>query len=640
MDKLKPTPPRLQQAFSYGHRLGATIAIAGLISILLIGVILIVSSQATISKRTHHYQRDGGQLMRATDPWRPLPGCLFLQSPYGKVLWPLDEKNRYNTAMNRFCGAPSPLLPEHAISPAFSALLSVAHRQWRAPLQASGTWPMNTVQHDGMTIPQGAHLELTLDARRQGSAQAMAECMTGNPSGCVTAGLRDNLWAQNSEGAAARMIGVALIDVRSGAIEALASSHSACYQAEHAGKALEAHCPRPALARELPLPGKLDHHALSAAKPGSLVKPIMVVAFMRDPLLGPRLKQRGSPTRNALLNDIKNSDSPRFLDRVYCRDLDFARCGRLQEVAATAGDLGWNSMARDLFALASQHPDQALSSQLTPHFMQAMDRHGQWSDLPLLYDERQARQCAIQNRWGKCQGEIANSASELIGQGNATASPLTIAEMFTGIASAANGRRARPPAHLLESVRGLLDGKAVSLLPDLRPVALSVSKAEASLVLEGMALSHHGGTASTGCLKAYGNTAGASAACRRLTGVAGKTGTPGFPDEIYTWQKRAQVCRDIQQQLEQRTLSGGQASQLRHLHQERARCVQSPVKWYAAVLRDNPSGASGPWTKVLVVLAERNYRKDGWIDSKDDVGSPNVAAELGFRLIKEWENAP
>jgi hypothetical protein len=617
-----------------GRSVIAMIALCTLFTIGALAAVVFASGGESVARRVHEYRHADGVVSRVADPWRPLPGCLFLQSAEGEVLWPLDGENSYNSAMTGVCGRTPLVLADSAAPPALSSLLLSANNLWRAPLQRSDSLPMNAVERDGLAIPQGAHVDITLDAVRQAKAQSLVACMTGHVAACAAVGVAEQSWAQNSEDAAARMFGVVVLDVKTGAIEALASSHSACYEAEHSGASLPDHCPTPALMRKRPLPGMLGHHALADAKPGSLVKPIMILAFMRDPLLGPKLRVKGSAARNALLDDIKNSDSPNFLDRAYCRDLHFAKCARLQRISDAASDLGWNLQTGNPMALAQRDTAQAAFRMATPHFLQTVNSQGQWQGIPLQFDGEQAKECAIGNRWHQCRGEVANTASELIGQGNAMASPLTIAEMLKGIANAANGAREQVPAHLLQSVHGRLHGQGATLLPDEAPVPLRIGKEEANLVLEGMSLTHHGGTASSGCLNAYADTPDAAGACRRLLGVAGKTGTPGFADEAYTWAQRTQVCNGIQQRLAQDDLS---TEPRRYLTEARARCVQSPFKWYAAVLRADPASNTGPWSKIVVVLAERNYRRDGWIDSKGDVGSPNVAAELGFRLIKGWQ---
>ncbi len=629
-----------------GRSVATIVALATLLCIPLILWMFIDASRAGITRRIHLYQRDNGTLMRVSDPWRPLPGCLFVQAKAGPtghapLLWPLDGTYRYNTGMRKLCGGPdTALLADGIVSPALYPLLLAASNRWRTPLEASEAQPMNALIQDGTGMAQGAHLQLTLDARSQANAQGMAECMTGHTAACGALHIAPQLWAQNIEGAAARMAGVVVLDVRSGAIEAFASAHSACYQAEQSNALLPAHCPLPALARQRALPGKLDHHALALVSPGSLVKPILAVAFMRDPLLGPGLRQKGSAARKRMLDDIARSDTAKFLDRAYCRDLGFTGCERLPEIAVAANDLGWNKSASHgagLMALVATPAGNSDRTSMTSRFMQTKNPHGQWHAMPWHYQVSQARHCALLLRWEKCQGDVANSASELMGQGNALASPLSIAQMFATIANAANGNRLQPPTHLLQSVSGQLHGRPTVLQHDSKPLPIAISRPEAELILEGMTLTHRGGTASSACLKAYRSARSARVACHALGGVAGKTGTPGFSDEVYTWQQRAGACRDIQQLLAGSRITDEQ----RHrASRARTRCVQSPIKWYAAVLRGQAGNSAGPWSKVMVVLAERNYHNDGWIDSKGDTGTPNVAAELGFRLIKYGQETP
>ncbi|HEX8955345.1 MAG TPA: hypothetical protein VF798_03675, partial [Burkholderiaceae bacterium] len=590
------------------------------------------NGHATVARRVHDYRTADGELRRVLDPWRPLAGCLFLRSSHGKVLWPLDEKSSYNPAIGLLCGRPALTIQDGVVPSGLNPLIRRLDNQWRAPLARDAAVPMNQIDRDGVTIPQGAHVELTLDASLQASAQSMADCMTGHMDACSSAGLPEETWPQNVEGAAARMFGVAIVDVKTGAVEALASAHSPCYEAEHGGRTLPPHCPTPALERERPLAGKLDHHAFADAKPASLVKPIMAIAFMRDPVLGAKLRSPGSAIRKSLLEELKNSDSPDFLDRAFCRDTGFSGCTRLARIADVAGDLGWNVESADLLALTKQASDRQTAYRMTPRFMQMPGRDAAWHAMPVRYDAEQARRCAIDKRWSKCDGDIANVASELLGQGNAVASPLTIADMLRRIAAAANGVHEQPSLHLLQSISGKVAGEPRTLAADTARTPVRVGKQEADFVLAGMSQTHRGGTATSGCAEAYRDTGDAIRACRRLTGVAGKTGTPGFADEAYSWDERAQACHDIGRRLSE-TPAG--SAQRRALERERGRCVQTPFKWYAAVVRDKPAAAAGPWTRVVVVLAERNYRNDGWIDAKGDVGA-NIAAELGFRLIRNF----
>ena len=62
-------------------------------------------------------------------------------------------------------------------------------------------------------------------------------------------------------------------------------------------------------------------------------------------------------------------------------------------------------------------------------------------------------------------------------------------------------------------------------------------------------------------------------------------------------------------------------------------CRLSPIKWWAAAVGDERG-----WHKVVVVLAERNWRRSGRIDAAGDIG-PNVAAEAGLAFIQGQESA-
>ena len=56
-----------------------------------------------------------------------------------------------------------------------------------------------------------------------------------------------------------------------------------------------------------------------------------------------------------------------------------------------------------------------------------------------------------------------------------------------------------------------------------------------------------------------------------------------------------------------------------------------PYKWYVAAYRSDAHG-SGPWTKVIAVLTERNWTvQGGRIHGAGDHG-PNPAAEIAMQI--------
>ena len=85
-----------------------------------------------------------------------------------------------------------------------------------------------------------------------------------------------------------RMAAIAVIDVASGRIEALAGALSPCTRQEYDGPGRAARCDR------LPYPIRYRPDALlnaavfHDAMPASTIKPIMAAAFLSDPAVGPR----------------------------------------------------------------------------------------------------------------------------------------------------------------------------------------------------------------------------------------------------------------------------------------------------------------------------------------------------------------
>ncbi len=132
------------------------------------------------------------------------------------------------------------------------------------------------------------------------------------------------------EHAMVRMAAVAIIDVESGRIEALAGALSPCTREEYDGPGRSARCDK-----RLPYPIRYRPDALlnpavfSDAMPGSIIKPIMAAAFFSDPQVGVRwlAAERSElarsptalPSTDSLRAQLMRSDSARFLDRMFAR---------------------------------------------------------------------------------------------------------------------------------------------------------------------------------------------------------------------------------------------------------------------------------------------------------------------------------
>ena len=97
--------------------------------------------------------------------------------------------------------------------------------------------------------------------------------------------------------------------------------------------------------------------------------------------------------------------------------------------------------------------------------------------------------------------------------------------------------------------------------------------------------------------------------------IAGKTGTPTFPNDDRSLDELARLC----------------APGVAKTRSERAACGPlRPYKWYVAAYRTDRSDPR--WTKVIGVLTERNWiAGTGRIHGAGDHG-PNPAAEIAMQI--------
>lgn len=561
----------------------------------------------------HQGKPDTSQPQDLRNTWQALPGCVRLADGSH---WPLD------TTSAVACDGPA--TPITRLPPGLDRLSEVL-ATWRRSDAATQA----PARAQGQTAPQGRAVRLTIEPKVQDQAQTFAECFTGQEWACITLGVNMQAWRDHYEGAAARSTGVLIMDVPTGAIEAMASAFSPCYEADHSSsEAREVDCP--ALPQQpAPRPYMISSRGLAEAMQASTDKPVLALALLRDPILGQQLMRDG-PRRAQFLQAIKHSDSAWFLDHIFCKDLGFpSDCKRAAAAQQAALDLGLNTDCTSN-ASASDGPTQRGCGRLNligdgrignypvqggRLFVQAKKGETGKQHFELMspsfmrgYSGQFAARCSAQ-KWEKCtQGaSFIDLMSEAYGQGNSLASPVGVANMLARLARAANSADGRSA---LAVQPHLVVG---SSQPDIPP--LKIDPAHARLILEGMSQTHQpGGSAYLACLRANGNQAKACLHQR----VAGKTGTPQFRHHSLTVAQRRALCQ---------SLPPGNS--------ERAHCAMSPMKWYAAAVKSR-SEPGAPWDKVVVVLSERNYnQRTGLVDSPLDRGTPNVSAELALRLIDQ-----
>jgi hypothetical protein len=645
------------------------------------------------------------QVMRR-NPWNGIAGCIYLGRRDGDSTVPTHFVAAARSVQQRLCGMPAMFTSSGAASQAAavrppSALAGepglddpLDDTRWMVPpslqtmLQpleslrrpsgslyrlytdadaASPAGPTgyrygpNRIVLDGAAVDVGFSVDLTIDPVLQALAQKTAACYTGRHDVCRALGLRRNedkdrpLGQQLLEGAMVRMAAVAIIDVASGRIEALAGAMSPCARQEVDGPGRDEKCDK-----RLPYPVQYRPDALlnpavfHDAMPASTIKPIMATAFLSDPEVGARwlsaeraaMKRDAAPARDSLRGQLMRSDSARFLDRMFCIDKGFAHCHRPWDVQSSARAFGWNAGCVDARTDCGKHDllfgrvvDASAESgtirplSLTVAYGRLMSeplagKLGAAMHLtpPAALDPAIVRRCAAgadgrrlsDDDWEKCKGgAVVDVVAEGWGQGHARASALGIAGMMATLAAAANGQTEVRRPHLVESLHGAGGAGAAPLesaavrwsLAAAQPNRLSRDAAE--VILSGLSYGHRAGTSRTACEQVFD-----ARRCRDIDWLAGKTGTPSFPSDGVPLDELARLCRhgDAAQQARP-----GACSSLR------------PYKWYVAAWRADHA-SSGPWTKVIAVLTERNWlQRSGHVHGAGDHG-PNPSAEIAMQI--------
>jgi len=628
------------------------------------------------------------------NPWRGLPGCVFMgdAAPPGEASVPkyfvtesrlpgaslCTRPELYASAQARdqtppigIAGDPTPDLavddPRWKVPPSLEAMLQslstlrrpsgALYRLYTDPSAAPDLTPTsyrygpNRVEVRGTPIDVGFSVDLTIDPALQALAQKTAACYTGRQDVCRALGMSRAEDAGHSLGnrlleqAMVRMAAIAVVDVESGRIEALAGALSPCTREEYDGPGRSKRCDKrlPYVPRFRP-DALLNPAVFFDAMPASVIKPIMAEAFLTDPAVGARwlaaertqMRAAGTPAFDSMRGELMRSASARFLDRMFCADKGFAPCARPWEVQAMAASFGWNGGCatpredcgkRDLLFgrgvdAGAEDGKVAPLATIVPFGRLLAEPLGGRMDAPfrlrpaMALDPQRVRNCAAA-KWEKCSGGVVvDVVAEGWGQGHARASALGVAGMLQALAAAANGDGSFREPHLVAGIRGVGGNGSPWLesaierfgLADPQPVRLSHDAAE--VIMSGLSYSHRAGTARLACEQVFD-----AKACRGIDWLAGKTGTPTFPNDDRSLDELWRLC----------------GHGLARTRAEVAACGPlRPYKWYVAAYRlprDAPR-----WTKVIAVLTERNWLRDtGRIHGAGDHG-PNPAAEIAMQV--------
>jgi hypothetical protein len=181
-----------------------------------------------------------------------------------------------------------------------------------------------------------------------------------------------------------------------------------------------------------------------------------------------------------------------------------------------------------------------------------------------------------------------------------------------------------PRPHLVEA---LTDAGARAATPLQRALArwsqptsdpMHLSQGAAEVILSGLSFSHRAGTARSACEQVFDATR-----CRAIDWLAGKTGTPSFPNDGFSLDEIARQC------------SGSQPAAVARPGQHLPSCSSlRPYKWYVATYQSDATDTSGRrWTKAIAVLTERNWlQRSGQVHGVGDHG-PNPSAEIALQIV-------
>lgn len=585
-------------------------SLAVLVSLGALSYHAIKESQASVAAR--HGDR--------ANPWRGLPGCLLLKNGLSgaTTYWPLAQ------GMELVCPTGATRAAVQAVPAQAKDLANAVYSLIAPPPDAYDTAASDTpnaretVRVHGQLLARSADVTLTLDAGASQIANALASCLTtANATDCKAAQLDPQRFAHLHEGAGARML--ALVDMRidNGAIEALASAHSPCFAQMLAAPALPAAegCPQMPQQYQSANAWRSDNHALyNQAMWGSLVKPALALALLRGGAI------RTAQDQAWLQSALKTSDTPAFLDHLFCRGKGKtfnSRCKPLAELQSAGIDLGYTSSWIDGdYDLLANSPSKLVSP--APRWLEraTTDANQPWIFIATSMPQVGLLQDCAQRKWSQCKGEhLAELASHAWGQGDGKATPLAAAAAFARLGAAANHTSA---------------GFGVAYKPTLlEPQAnnLPTQPTFARAIAQGMAQTHtQGGTAHSACLAVWGS----AKTCNAITTLAGKTGTPTMPHDALTLAQRKDHCADV-------------ALRLAAAHQfdtqpvakdkvENARCSYAPYKWYVALAKDSDAPGA-PWTRVVAVQIERNWSTAGQVDAAYDKGV-NLAAFAAMHYLR------
>ena len=539
-------------------------------------------------------------------------------------------------------------------------------RNWWQKLTAP---PINSINVDSSNIKIGYNMALTLDPTVQTSAQQVADCVTNSPNGVdcqtVLSPALQNVANGMYENALVRSIGIAVIDVKSQGVLALASSDSNCYRADNGDTTIKpTGCPI-LWKKDWSKQNLMNHALYQTVYPGSIVKTVQALGLVRA---NPRFKNRQTADAQYLKQVMASSSTEKVANFLYCQTTTSAMslerdaqgvCRGMPAFKKASDDMGWsvnckaasvNCGFKDLLFGKAYNSEPMLQSRYFSGVL-LTDGKQDYSDKQLQFSAAAVANCVNANGGrmnGACRqgGDLLNaSMNQVFGSGNAKTSVLGASDMFASLLIADNGATQRRGAHLIEDLWGVNqiplrpkawrgdDNNITTRASQLGAMPLNISQSDArgtltllsGTLLAGTGLGGGNGTAYAACTQAIGS-------CAWTQGVmVGKTGTPGF-NYPTTQNGRTFYTPNVTVNMVANLCNNADIRAGKR--QPSSACYARPYKWFVYGLK----GKDGQWDKAVAVLVERNWTKSGLIDDPKD--GINRAVQAGVILAKDLYQHP
>lgn len=491
------------------------------------------------------------------------------------------------------------------------------------------------VEIDGYDVPVGFNAQLTINPDMQHFTTAIAQCFTGklelDDPLCSRLSAATKAKFNNMESKSlVRQVGIAIIDVPSGRVDVATGSTNSCFDDNFGVGKSQDKC------LEIPITWKSMMSANQAMEnpalytdymPGSTIKPIQALAMVRA------FPKAIEANKTTVTNIMANSLTDPVLDILTCTHSTTAKyvsnCQGFAQMQKAALDMGWNNECNGedcgkqdvLYGQKLHH-----TKMQKPLFYGKLLTNKQGVELVegLEGISETAYKDAANSLNGKKWYTLNTTSSialitaihESYGQANARATPLGLASAMRTLLASADQHTFRP-THIMEHLWAagndgvLFKTKESAEKPDIEDledgkslITSNITKEEAGMVIPLFAEAHYhyAGTAKTACSDVFG------ACTHNLLGytIFSKTGTPAFGDT---------------------SLSSIVSKCNKQTKNKPSVCYQRPIKWFVLGIGTEPN----KWSKAIVVMAERNWNKQGAVD--DDGDKFNIAAYLGFNLM-------